>query len=48
MRKMTDVDFDATQNLNTQNANGTADGRNKAFTFEPMRRKLHIPKDHAE
>ncbi|EOD42881.1 alpha beta fold family [Neofusicoccum parvum] len=35
-------------NLNTQNANGTADGRSRAFVFEPMRRKLHIPKDHAE
>lgn len=43
-----DADFDATEKANTRNANGVAERRDRAFVFEPMRRKLHIPKDHAE
>ncbi|KAK0661752.1 putative esterase [Lasiodiplodia hormozganensis] len=49
LKKMAeDADFDATKSLNAQNANGSVGGRGKPFVFEPLRRKLHIPKDHAE
>ncbi|EKG21022.1 AB-hydrolase YheT putative [Macrophomina phaseolina MS6] len=49
LKKMADdADFDATEKANTRNANGVAERRDRAFVFEPMRRKLHIPKDHAE
>ncbi|KAL1647993.1 hypothetical protein SLS58_002318 [Diplodia intermedia] len=49
LKKMAeDTDFEATQNSNTQNANGSAGSRGRPFVFEPVRRKLHIPKDHAE
>ncbi|KAK7730173.1 hypothetical protein SLS57_001835 [Botryosphaeria dothidea] len=49
LKKMADdADFDAMQNSNGHNTNGVAEHRDRPFVFEPMRRKLHIPKDHAE